>query len=517
MAAVSLSSVPEALLTVAEKTLDTQPLFLGLSGSQLSRLAREVYVHLKKNGKEALAEQAQLLTDPSAIARALQVLQTQQPQQPQQQQQGRTAGAATCPCCMHQGGCGGTHGPQPQTVPIVLLQPPQQWPMQQQLQQWPYLQHEQPQHYIRQQQKQPQEQHVTEGQHNAATSQQPPMEWKQQQPHRQQQQQESEQQQRQLQGLEQHAQQQQEQQHGTSRKACVARLLFAVIAAKIAKDILLSRQSSGSSSKKPAVEAAPATTGLGSVSLEGLAESLTPRRGLFAGLQRDVLQSLQRVVAAAIDGSTAAMSAAGYGANKDASQGGPQEMPPLYLSPAQQGRVELTEHEKHASELIEKLLKMGRGRSLESLRLEAGKKTDTKQEQKQELDQGQKEGISQEQQHFQKQQENMDKQMQQLEEHNKKQKPSEEDALDAEFKAFLRRAEQHKGPNPLTIEQQLRFYGLFKRATSGKCTEKQPSRFNLRQYKKWEAWKACDGMSALEAKREYVQMARKLDKLHSRL
>lgn len=505
MAGASLSSVPEALLTVAEKTLDTQPLFLGLSASQLSRIAREVYVHLKKNGKKALADQAQLLTDPNVIVRTLQVLQTQQPQQPQQEQQGQISGAGTCPCCMHRGGWGGPHGgfPQPQAAPIVLVQPPQQWPMQHQLQQSPYLQQEQLQHYMHLQQNQPQENQHTEGQNTPAPPQQPPMEWKQQQPHQHQHQQES--------------LQQQQQQHGASRKACVARLLLAVVAAKTAKDILLRRQRRDSSRRKTAVEVAPATTGLGSVSLEGLAESLTPRRGLFAGLQRDLLQSLQRVVAAAIDGTTAAMGAAGYGTNKEGSQGVYQEMPPLYLSPAQQGRVELTEHEKHASELIGNLLKMGGGRSVESLRLDAGKETDAKQEQKQGLNEGQKGGISQEQQHFQKKQENMDQQMQQLEVHNKKQKPSEVDALDAEFKAFLHLAEQHKGPNPLSIEQQLRFYGLFKRATSGKCTEKQPSRFNIRQYKKWEAWKACDAMSAVEAKREYVQRARELDKLRSRL
>ncbi|OEH79642.1 hypothetical protein cyc_04254 [Cyclospora cayetanensis] len=72
----ALQSLPEALLTVAENNLNsTQPLFFGLSGAQLSRIAREVYVHLKACGKDAIAEQAQTLTEPALLAQAVQHVQ----------------------------------------------------------------------------------------------------------------------------------------------------------------------------------------------------------------------------------------------------------------------------------------------------------------------------------------------------------------------------------------------------------------------------------------------------------
>lgn len=432
MAGASMASVPEALLTVAEKTLDSQPLFLGLSASQLSRIAREVYVYLKKSGKEALAEQAQVLTDPNVIAKALQQLQ----QQPQLQQQEGPSTVAACPCCTHRNACCGAQGamPQPQVVPIVLQQPPPQWPIHQQLQPQHYVPPPQQPQYIKpHQQQEPEQRQLPQGQQEPATPLQLPAECPQQQ---QPLQLEQSQQHGQLQPLqEQHMPQEQQQQQQTSRKACVARLLFAVIAAKIARDGLIHlRRSSNSRRLRKAVRGSPVSSGMGSVSVEGLAEALGPRRGLFAGLQEDLLLSLQRIVSAAIDGATAALGAAGYGPPKEGPQAGLQELPPLYLAPAQQGRVELTPHEKYATEIIERLLKMEGGRSPESLRLDAEKETEGRHQRQQQQQQRQHE-------HQQEKQTMEDGTVAQQQQATNAitDRINEADAVDAEFKVSLRR------------------------------------------------------------------------------
>ncbi|KAL8436221.1 hypothetical protein Efla_003751 [Eimeria flavescens] len=495
MAGLALTALPEALLTVAEKTLgDSRPLLWGLSAQQLSRLAREVYVHLMNRGKVALAQQAQALTDPLALAKAVQILQGTGKQ---------GDAAAACPCCSA-GPLACTHKAhgalqQPQVVPIVLQQQPwplqqqQQQPLQQQLpeQQLPRpLQQQQQQQPLKQQLPEPAQLCLADGSQatspaaaaaaavatDAADA-----------------------------GLE-----REQRQQTTSRKACVARLILALVAAKLLRDLLAAQRSnsSSSSSKKMnrAAGAAAEGGGLGAVPVDSLAESLAPRSGLFAGLPGELLQSLQQLVAAALDGAAAAAAAAGYGPSSEGKRGKASELPPLYLENAQQGRTQLTEHEQQASALINELLQLPGARTLESLR--AGMLEGQQQQQPPPQQQQQPQQQSQQQQH-------------QREGGVMKgaaaNATDEGEALDAAFKAFVRRAEEHKGPSPLSIEQLLRFYGLYKRATSGPCTEKQPSRFNLKQYKKWEAWKACDKLSALEAKREYVKLAKQLETMQARL
>ncbi|KAL8434615.1 hypothetical protein ACSSS7_003090 [Eimeria intestinalis] len=501
MAGVALSAVPEALLTVAEKTLSAQqPLLFGLSGPQLSRIAREVYVHLKNSGKEALAQQAQALTDPALLAKALQVLQLQG-------KHTHNGSVAVCPCCSlgPPGAVIHSAPPQPQVVPVVVQQPlPQSLP----------LQHPQ------QQQQQKQQQPSVPAQHQGVPAVLHPL----------------------AERLEQQ-QQQQQQQPSLSRKACVARLLLALVAAKLVKDLLASKRgtssnSSTSSSKRRGKRKTgggggdAGVSGLGGVSVDRLAEPLAPRSGLFAGLPRDLVESLQRVIASAMDGAAAAAGAAGYGPSKEGKTVEGREMPPLYLSPAQQGRVNLTEHEKYASELIDELLRMPGGRSIESIRSDLLKEPQKKpiQQQQQQLQELQQLQLQQPQQQLLVQQGAGDPTetaandvrgtKQQAQGGPAAQTEDEGVALDKAFHAFVRRAEEHQGPSPLSIEQQLRFYGLYKRATAGPCTAKQPSKFNLKQYKKWvrqEAWKACDAMSAVEAKKEYVERAKQLEKLQARL
>ncbi|CDJ61833.1 hypothetical protein, conserved [Eimeria maxima] len=575
MGIVSAESVPEAILSVAEKSLSPQPLFFGLSGPQLSRIAREVYVHLRNNGKHTLAQQAKVLVDPDAIAKALQQLQQQsqlnhqqqlqqQPPQQQQQQQHHAGPctATSCPCCMHRAALLGHHGGpiQPQILPVVVPQQQPMWqvqlPLQLQQQQQPLQQQSctQPHH-----KQHPQLPHECEShtQHLHQQQQQHP-----QQQQRSEQLQQHPAQPQQVQGeVQQEQQQEQQQVQPKSRKACVARLLFAIIAAKLARDAMenLSGSSSSSSSDRLAYTADPSEGGMGSVSVEGLAAALSPERGFFAGLPKDLLQSLQRVISAAVDGINAAVGAAGYAPLT--SQGGPRggptegseglldgpavELPPLYNSKAEQGGTELSIHEKYAGELIQKLINLKNARGTESLKLKGA--TATRQQQ-QEQEQQQQQQQEQEQQHRQWEGEQhkvqvtgrehlqTQQQQQQRQQHHHHQNrrasviprpDDDEKALDEEFKVasvscpcvmgYIRAAEQHKGANVLSIEQQLAFYGLYKRATAGLCPSKQPSRFNLREYKKWEAWKACNSMSALEAKKEYVRRAREVKKLHARL
>ncbi|CDJ39032.1 hypothetical protein, conserved [Eimeria tenella] len=508
---VSMDSVPEALLMVAEKTLNSDPLFLGLSGQQLSRIAREVYAHLKKNGRDALAQQAHVLTDPQAVAKALQQLQKPQNQEQQQQQTTTPGTSTTCPCCIQRAahlGATPVVAPQPQIVPVVLQQQPQ-WPLQLPLQQQAFVPQLGP--------PQPQQHGQTpEGHAHLTVS-----------PIKQQQLQQQQQPQQQPE------QQQQQTSQCTSTRGCVARLLFAIVAAKLARDALqrLQQTRSSSSSNRRATAADSAPSGMGSVSVESLGAALQPEKGLFAGLQKDLLLSLQRVVAAAVDGINAAMEATGIssGEPKKNARGGPfggpvPELPPLYSSKAEQGRTQLTVHEKYAGELIQKLLDMKDGRPVESISLDAGSVTPGLQQPKQQTQQQRQQQQQQQQQqarvavrHSEQRKVQKEPSKQQPLASGPTQPESEEQTLDAEFKAFVKAAENYKGPNPLSVEQQLRFYGLFKRATAGPCTAKQPSRFNIREYKKWEAWKACDKLSALEAKREYVQRARELKKTYSRL
>ncbi|KAL8273055.1 hypothetical protein Esti_002976 [Eimeria stiedai] len=476
MAGVALNALPEALLTVAEKTLSSQqPLLFGLSGPQLSRIAREVYVHLKNSGKEVLAQQAQALTDPALLAKALQLLQLQ----------GKHTNSVTvCPCCSLGPPGSVSHGSpqQPQVVPVVVQPVPQ--PLLQQPMQTPQQQL-QPQHARHQ---------------GLPTVLRSPAECLDQQ------------------------QQQQQQQPSLSRKACVARLIFALMAAKLVKDLLASRQGSTSSSsssrsssmsrgkRKTGAGGDAEVSGLGAVSVDSLAEPLAPRSGLFAGLPPDLLVSLQRVVASAMGGVAAAAGAAGYGPSKEGKSVDGREMPPLYLSPAQQGRVELTEHEKYAGELIEELLRLPGGRPIESIRSDMLKEPQRKplqQEQQQQQRGGAVKGEPATN--------SVGAVKQQAQKRAAAETEDEGASVDATFQAFVRRAEEHKGPSPLSIEQQLRFYGLYKRATAGPCTAKQPSRFNLKEYRKWEAWKACDRMSAVEAKKEYVERAKQLEKMQARL
>lgn len=65
------------------------------------------------------------------------------------------------------------------------------------------------------------------------------------------------------------------------------------------------------------------------------------------------------------------------------------------------------------------------------------------------------------------------------------------------------------GPVQLDSAAKLKFYGLYKQATVGKCSEKggsQPWAVQVEARAKWDAWNAVGDTSADEAKAQYVAL-----------
>ena len=56
----------------------------------------------------------------------------------------------------------------------------------------------------------------------------------------------------------------------------------------------------------------------------------------------------------------------------------------------------------------------------------------------------------------------------------------------------------------------LKIYGLFKQATEGDNTAKRPSFSDIVARAKWDAWTARKGLSADEAKQQYIDLIESL-------
>ena len=67
-----------------------------------------------------------------------------------------------------------------------------------------------------------------------------------------------------------------------------------------------------------------------------------------------------------------------------------------------------------------------------------------------------------------------------------------------------------KGSRSLTNKEKLLFYALYKQATCGPCTEKQPSRLEVVKYYKWKTWTALGKMAKDDAMKRYVEEATKI-------
>ena len=83
----------------------------------------------------------------------------------------------------------------------------------------------------------------------------------------------------------------------------------------------------------------------------------------------------------------------------------------------------------------------------------------------------------------------------------------DEDSLDQRFQDVVDQIRNSTGGSyKPSRKQKARFYGLYKRATVGPAEGKRPGKFKIVERYKWDAWKACDNMSADEAKAEYIRL-----------
>lgn len=79
-----------------------------------------------------------------------------------------------------------------------------------------------------------------------------------------------------------------------------------------------------------------------------------------------------------------------------------------------------------------------------------------------------------------------------------------------EFEAAVERVQKlPKRPDNDTL---LELYGLFKQAKEGDATGKRPGMLDLRGRAKWDAWASRKGMSADEAREEYVALVQRLER-----
>ncbi|PWN97827.1 acyl-CoA-binding protein [Tilletiopsis washingtonensis] len=70
------------------------------------------------------------------------------------------------------------------------------------------------------------------------------------------------------------------------------------------------------------------------------------------------------------------------------------------------------------------------------------------------------------------------------------------------------------GPVQPTQTDQLKFYGLFKQASIGDVNTSRPGMMDFTGKAKWDAWKANEGTSQDDAKKQYVEYLLELLKKH---
>ncbi len=61
----------------------------------------------------------------------------------------------------------------------------------------------------------------------------------------------------------------------------------------------------------------------------------------------------------------------------------------------------------------------------------------------------------------------------------------------------------------LSDEEKLEIYSLFKQGSIGDVNTPKPGMFALKDKAKWNAWESKKGMSQDEAKKQYVELAKK--------
>ncbi|KAJ1364284.1 Acyl-CoA-binding protein 3 [Parelaphostrongylus tenuis] len=81
-------------------------------------------------------------------------------------------------------------------------------------------------------------------------------------------------------------------------------------------------------------------------------------------------------------------------------------------------------------------------------------------------------------------------------------------ALDNQFDAAVTIIQKlpKEGPVSTSNEQKLQFYSLYKQATIGDVNTERPGIFSIIERRKWDAWKAVEGLNRDEAKRRYIKV-----------
>ena len=80
--------------------------------------------------------------------------------------------------------------------------------------------------------------------------------------------------------------------------------------------------------------------------------------------------------------------------------------------------------------------------------------------------------------------------------------------LNTEFEAAVANSKKlSERPDNATL---LKIYGLYKQATEGDNTAKKPGFSDLVGRAKWDAWAALKGVSADDAKRQYIELIESL-------
>ena len=81
-------------------------------------------------------------------------------------------------------------------------------------------------------------------------------------------------------------------------------------------------------------------------------------------------------------------------------------------------------------------------------------------------------------------------------------------SLDAQFKTAVANSKKlSERPDNSTL---LKIYALYKQATEGDNAEKKPGFTDLVGRAKWDAWNGLKGMSADDAKQQYVELIESL-------
>mmetsp|Transcript_3336 Transcript_3336/g.9052 ORF Transcript_3336/g.9052 Transcript_3336/m.9052 type:complete len:98 (+) Transcript_3336:194-487(+) len=82
--------------------------------------------------------------------------------------------------------------------------------------------------------------------------------------------------------------------------------------------------------------------------------------------------------------------------------------------------------------------------------------------------------------------------------------------LEARFKRAVDYVQAQPGESTLGNSDKLKFYSLFKQATTGKCKGKQPSRLKIVARAKYDAWKGLGNMPKATAMKTYIAALEKV-------